>query len=535
MVVMLLLTVAAGSLWWIWLQGVPVPVVDAPERLQCASYAPFRKAGQSPFEPGIVIPPAQIEADLTVLARHVDCVRTYSVDQGLDQVPRIAHKLGLKVLLGIWIGRDAAQNEREMRRALALIQDQSEAIMAVIVGNEVLLRGELPPEKLAAHISRVRQATSLPVSYADVWEFWLRNAQLAEVTSFVTIHILPYWEDDPVPIDGAIDHVIAVYRRVAVAMPGHTLYIGETGWPSAGRNRHGAQPGRIEQARFVRGIALAAEQQSLRYNVIEAFDQPWKRLLEGTVGGSWGFYAGDLKLKFPFRGAVEADPDWYRGWIAAAVGAAGFVLVGVGRRYRLMGLLALALAGTASGALLFAQFRYAAAASRSLMEWAVIGLYIVFAAVCAVMVADMLACWLAGRARPATPTTIRDAITMHPSAALRGCPRARPLGALRFAFLFGAAVVALLLVCNPRYRDFPLALYLLPFGSLSLLRISQPAMVAGREERIVASLLLLATPFVLFREGLNNPDAFVWSLLMLVGAGLVLIRAGKQSKDEADG
>ena len=38
----------------------------------------------------------------------------------------------------------------------------------------------------------------MPVTYADVWEFWLRYRDVYEAVDFVTIHILPYWEDFPI-------------------------------------------------------------------------------------------------------------------------------------------------------------------------------------------------------------------------------------------------------------------------------------------------------------------------------------------------
>ena len=32
---------------------------------------------------------------------------------------------------------------------------------------------------------------TVPVTYADVWEYWLRNREVYEAVDFVTIHILP--------------------------------------------------------------------------------------------------------------------------------------------------------------------------------------------------------------------------------------------------------------------------------------------------------------------------------------------------------
>src|SRR5262245_57860448 len=102
------------------------------------------------------------------------CARTYSVDQGLAEVPRLARKHGLRVLLGLWIGRNRAENELELERGLAVIARDADVIDAVIVGNEVLLRRELPAAELAKYIGRVAAATPLPVTYGDGWEFWLR-------------------------------------------------------------------------------------------------------------------------------------------------------------------------------------------------------------------------------------------------------------------------------------------------------------------------------------------------------------------------
>ena len=95
--------------WW-WL-GSAVPMPPSPltrgEKLYCISYAPFRGA-QTPLDLSTKIEPAQIEEDLAQLAKVTDCVRTYSVDFGLDQVPEIAQRHGLKVLLGLWVSSHGA-------------------------------------------------------------------------------------------------------------------------------------------------------------------------------------------------------------------------------------------------------------------------------------------------------------------------------------------------------------------------------------------------------------------------------------------
>ena len=142
-------------------------------------------------------------------------------------------------------------------------------------------------------IRSVKPRVDVPVTYADVWEFWLRYRELGADVDFVTVHFLPYWEDVPPRAEDAAAHVDHVRRQVAAAFPGKDILIGETGWPSHGRMRDGALPSRINQARFISEILDRARRDNFRVNLFEAYDEPWKRRWEGTVGGYWGLLDGD--------------------------------------------------------------------------------------------------------------------------------------------------------------------------------------------------------------------------------------------------
>ena len=48
---------------------------------------------------------------------------------------------------------------------------------------------------------------NVPVTYADVWEFWLRYREVGDDVDFVTVHFLPYWEDVPARAEDAAAHV----------------------------------------------------------------------------------------------------------------------------------------------------------------------------------------------------------------------------------------------------------------------------------------------------------------------------------------
>jgi exo-beta-1,3-glucanase (GH17 family) len=313
-----LTAVAIAAAWW-WL-GVPVKLPPSPlapgEKLYCVSYAPFRD-GQDPLVETTMIPPAQIDEDLALLSRFTDCVRTYSTENGLDKVAEIAQRYGMKVFQGLWLSNKASRNRAQIATTVALAKKFPDVIRAVIVGNEVLLRGEMSATDLGAILREVKSQITQPVTYADVWEFWLRYADLQNSVDFVTIHILPYWEDFPIPAAQAAAHVDAIRKRVAAAIPNKEIMIGETGWPSEGRMREGALPSPANQARVIEETLALGKRENFRVNVIEAFDQPWKRWLEGSTGRYWGIYDRASKgPRFTFGGAVSNHPRWP--WLAFA-------------------------------------------------------------------------------------------------------------------------------------------------------------------------------------------------------------------------
>ena len=298
--------------WW-WLGkpvAMPASPLDPGEKLYCISYAPFH-GFQTPLDLSTKIDPAQIDRDLALLSQFTDCIRTYSVDFGLEHVPEIAQRHGLKVLLGLWVSSHADRTQYQISTGVDLARKYPAVIRALVVGNEALLRREVSPLTLAETIRDVKSRVPVPVTYADVWEFWLRHRELASAVDFVTIHILPYWEDDPIAARNAADHVEAIRRRVVASFPGKEVVIGEVGWPSAGRMREAALPSPANQALVLAEVLARGKREHFHVNVIEAFDQPWKRYLEGTVGGHWGLFDDATRQpKFHWGEPVSNHPRW---------------------------------------------------------------------------------------------------------------------------------------------------------------------------------------------------------------------------------
>lgn len=514
---------------WAWL-GQPVPAPSSPltagEKLPCVSYAPFRP-GQSPFIEGLVIPPEQIDDDFARLSKITHCVRTYSTEMGLDVVPELARKHGLTVLQGIWIGREAAKNRVEIDAAVKAAQDNPDVIKAVIVGNEVLLRGELSAIDLAALIKEVREKVpaGVEVTYADVWEFWERNRDLANSVDFVTVHILPFWEDLPVAAEDSVAHLGAIREHVGQIFAGKEILIGETGWPSQGRMREGALPSPSNQAYVIQELLALAKAKNYRLNVIEAFDQPWKRASEGTVGGHWGFLdAYTRDFKFAWGEAVSDHPEWkLQAFVGVLFAAAVFFAAGAAnRRAGARPLGAREWIGVA-GIAFFAGLLYGRLLATVPVESLGVGGWIRGVALLVLAVLVPLGCAMAIGLRT---RRIALAVALNPGATPGATVFERVLALLLAASVVLTAQIAFGLVFDPRYKDFQFAgltPIIAAFAFYALVAGSRREDEGRHAELIAAGIFLGSGLYVAINETLANWQA-LWTGGLLVVLAFTLWR-----------
>lgn len=514
---------------WLWL-GTPVqlpPVsLASGQKLYCVSYAPFRGA-QDPLVEGTKVEPWQIDEDFAFMARYSNCARTYSVDDGLDSALASARRYGVKVLAGIWVSGERERTRRQVAAAVELVKRYPDVVIGVVVGNEVLLRGEMSPADLIAVIRNVKSQVAVPVTYADVWEFWLRYPDVQNAVDFVTVHILPYWEDFPIPANHAADHVAAIRAKVAAAFPGKEIVIGEFGWPSAGRPREGALPSPSNQARAIAETLALAQRENFRVNIIEAFDQPWKRALEGAAGGYWGIFdRGTNAMKFSLNGAVSDHPHWLNQALA------GMVLT----------VLAFGAAFAASGwrlqSVQWPKIALTVVVPAILFGWTVeevqvegfgLGSWLRALSFAAIAAASPLVCaagFAAGR-------------TQVPFAALLagGGARRHPIDWLIGGTLIALTVVALEnalgLVFDPRYRDIPFAPLIaatVPFLALALWSQRQQGRRAVAET-FAAAVLALSAGFIVINETFANWQSVLFCVGLLgLAITLVQVRVAPDSK-----
>jgi exo-beta-1,3-glucanase (GH17 family)/cellulose synthase/poly-beta-1,6-N-acetylglucosamine synthase-like glycosyltransferase len=311
-VVVALVACVHAGFWTLLQRQQAVANVDAP--LASISYSPYTRSQHPDY--GDRPTPAQIRADLKILSPYTQAIRTYTSTGGGELVPAIAAEFGLKVTLGIWIDKNEDRNEREIQAAIALARRYNN-INAIVVGNETTLRAEKSIDELVRLIQRVKRQSPVPVTTGEIWTVWIEHPELASAVDFIAAHILPYW--DGFNASQAVDKTVEFYTKLRQVHPGKRVVIAEYGWPSAGYNMREADPGRIEQASVLRDFVSRAEAYGIDYNIIEAFDQPWKTN-EGGVGMYWGIFDASRHAKFAWTGLVS-DPDhWKIGAIAVLLG-----------------------------------------------------------------------------------------------------------------------------------------------------------------------------------------------------------------------
>jgi exo-beta-1,3-glucanase (GH17 family) len=290
-----------AGLWLLARQSGTAPVVNG--QFASLSFAPFNPSDKP--DSGGLTTEEQIRADLKVIAPYTRAIRTYAATGGLELVPPIAAEFGVRVTIGVWIDKDAERNEREIKSAIELAR-KNWNVNGIVVGNETILRDDVKPDQLIELIQRVKREVSVPVTTGEIWSTWRDHPELASAVDFIGVHILPYWEG--VPEEYAAGDAIGKYEQLRSLYPGKRIVIAEFGWPSAGYNLKAADPGPIVQAQIIRDFVSRAEQLGVDYNIVEAFDQPWKSF-EGSVGPYWGVFDADREAKFPLSGQID-DPTW---------------------------------------------------------------------------------------------------------------------------------------------------------------------------------------------------------------------------------
>ncbi|WP_298899666.1 glycosyl hydrolase family 17 protein [uncultured Psychroserpens sp.] len=246
-------------------------------------------------EPGDIITEEQVERRVKILKPYSKWIRSFSCIEGNEHIPRIAHKHGMKTLVGAWLGDDKDDNEKEIE---GLIQLAKEGVVDIAaVGNEVLYRNDLSLDELLDYIRRVKEALpDIPVGYVDAYYEFSVHPQLVEISDVILSNCYPYWEG--CHIDGALHHMQQMFGQASDAGRGKKVIITETGWPSEGGSLKGAFSSEENAMKYFINTQVWAAKANIDVFYFSSFDESWKTGDEGDVGAYWGLWDKHEKLKF---------------------------------------------------------------------------------------------------------------------------------------------------------------------------------------------------------------------------------------------
>ena len=245
--------------------------------------------------PGSQISEKQIEVRMNIIQPYVKWVRSFSCVDGNEHIPKIAHKYGLKTLVGAWLGDDKEKNEEEIESIIKLAKEGYADIIAV--GNEVLLRGDLSEDEIIKHIQKVKnEIPNIPVGYVDAYFEFVNHPRLCNICDVILANCYPFWEG--YPIEHAFSYLKNMYYMAVNAAKGKKVIISETGWPNLGSPDRNAVPSYENALRYFINTFSWANQEKIDVFYFASFDETWKIEKEGDVGAYWGLWDKDGNLKY---------------------------------------------------------------------------------------------------------------------------------------------------------------------------------------------------------------------------------------------
>ncbi|MDZ4103786.1 MAG: MFS transporter [Hydrogenophaga sp.] len=239
---------------------------------------------------------AQVRRRIEVIAPHTRWVRSFACSEGHEMIPRLAREHGLKTMVGAWISADRDRNEREIAGLLTLAE--AGLVNIAVVGNEVLLRGELSEAELLEYIRRVRAALpeDVPVGCVDAYYQFLERPALTEACDVLLPNCYPFWEGTDITM--AAPYLRRMVGLVQAAGGDKRVIVTETGWPGNGQPVAGAVPSADNAMRYFVDVQQWARQEGVKLFYFSSFDEPWKLRQEGEVGTQWGLWDKDERRKY---------------------------------------------------------------------------------------------------------------------------------------------------------------------------------------------------------------------------------------------
>jgi len=245
--------------------------------------------------PGALISEEQVRRRMGILKPHARWVRSFSCTEGNEYIPIVAKEMGIKTLVGAWLGNDPEINEREIEGLIELANKGMVDIAAV--GNEVMYRKDLTEDQLLEFMYRVKEAIpDIPVGYVDAYYEFTERPRITEACDVILSNCYPFWEG--CPFEYSLQHMEMMFRQAMSASPGKKVIITETGWPSQGESLDSSHPSYLSALKYFINAALWAKENDVEIFYFSSFDESWKVGAEGEVGAYWGIWDKNENLKY---------------------------------------------------------------------------------------------------------------------------------------------------------------------------------------------------------------------------------------------
>jgi exo-beta-1,3-glucanase (GH17 family) len=246
-------------------------------------------------EPGEQLSESQIRRRLEIIKPYTNWVRSFSCTEGNELIPKIAKELGMKTLVGAWLGDDEEINTREISGLIELCNQGYVDFAAV--GNEVMYRGDLTEEELLEHINSVKKSvTNVPVGYVDAYYEFSDRPAISDACDVILANCYPFWEG--CDQDYSLLYMKDMYNRALKAGNGKKVIITETGWPNEGTILEGAFPSEENAIKYFVNAQKWAKEEDIEMFYFSSFDEAWKVGGEGDVGSNWGIWDKNEQLKY---------------------------------------------------------------------------------------------------------------------------------------------------------------------------------------------------------------------------------------------
>ena len=322
-------TSAPNSATQVQLRALPQAFISR----EAVAYSPYRTSNRD----SEVITKTMIEQDLRLLTQAgIGLIRLFdSSDAVARQVLEVIREqnLDLKVMLGIWIAKDAdSSNQFEIARGIALANAHKATVLAVSVGNETLVSWTAHPQQaaqLARYIQTVRNAVSQPVTTNENWAVLAKQSgeqdasAVIQAIDFVAMHTYPLidtvynpnlwnWKQTDVApearaqamMDAALARAQFEFRAVknqlsSLGLAAMPIVVGETGWKAVASGNETQRAHPVNQKMYWDRLkawkASADGPKTVVY--FEAFDEPWK-----GADDKWGLFNVNRQARCAVQG-----------------------------------------------------------------------------------------------------------------------------------------------------------------------------------------------------------------------------------------